>query len=204
MARAPPVTPLYNHRPITFPPNQLLSRIKTKTKTPSKISAVHVTAMPSQQHHHEAQAQAHPKLEIIGGAMESVLPALNSTLARFPYNPFPLIGWNCHVETVYAAYFRSLPDVKLRRECIRTQDNGSVALDWVSGDDRHLPPDSPLLILLVSPVFTLFLKFEIIFFYFILVLKFLSTSLKMWYSDGVNFKSKRYLTLGIQIKLKLY
>ena len=110
--------------------------------------------MPSQQHHHEAQA--HPTLEIIGGATESVLPALNSTLTRIPYNPFPLIGWNCHVETVYAAYFRSLPDVKLRRECIRTKDNGTVALDWVSGDDRHLPPDSPLLILLVSPIFTLF------------------------------------------------
>ncbi|XP_050268866.1 embryogenesis-associated protein EMB8-like [Quercus robur] len=148
MARAPPVTPLYNHRPITFPQNQLLSRInaKTKTKIPYKISAVHVTEMPSQQHHHEAQA--HRTLEIIGGAMESVLPALNSTLTRIPYNPFPLIGWNCHVETVYAAYFRSLPDVKLRRECIRTKDNGTVALDWVSGDDRHLPPDSPLLILL--------------------------------------------------------
>ena len=73
MARAPPVSPLYNHRPITFPPNQLLSRIKTKT--PYKISVVHVTAMPSQHHHHEAQAQAqaHPTLEIIGGAMESVL-----------------------------------------------------------------------------------------------------------------------------------
>lgn len=158
MERAPPVTPLYNHRPITFPQNQLISRInaktKTKTKTPYKISAVQVTAMPSQQHQHQAQAQAHPTLEIIGGAMDSVLPALNSTLTRIPYNPFPLIGWNCHVETVYAAYFRSLPDVKLRRECIRTQDNGSVALDWVSGDDRHLPHDSPLLILLVSPLFT--------------------------------------------------
>ncbi|KAI8019782.1 Embryogenesis-associated protein EMB8, partial [Camellia lanceoleosa] len=33
--------------------------------------------------------------------------------------------------------------------CYWTKDNGSVALDWVSGDDFRLPPDSPLLILLV-------------------------------------------------------
>ena len=155
MARVPPVTPFHHHQPITFTPTptQLLSRSKSKSKNP-KISAFHVTttttttttdtAMPSQ--HHEA---THPSLEIIGGAKHSILPVLKSYLTR-PYNPFPLLGWNCHVETIYAAYFRSLPDVRLHRECIRTEDNGSVAIDWVYGDDRHLPPDSPLLILLVS------------------------------------------------------
>lgn len=31
---------------------------------------------------------------------------------------------------------------------MRTEDGGAVALDWVAGDDRRLPPESPLLILL--------------------------------------------------------
>ncbi|KAL0016101.1 hypothetical protein SO802_003170 [Lithocarpus litseifolius] len=145
------VSPLstFRHRsPIISTPNQFLS-LSPIVKT-SKISAVHVssttaTTMPSSD---LPQAQAHPSLEIIGGATESVLPVLNATLTRNPYNPFPFFGWNRHVETIYASFFRTRPDVRLRRECLRTKDDGSVALDWVSGDDRQLPPDSPLLILL--------------------------------------------------------
>ncbi|XVF12876.1 hypothetical protein REPUB_Repub08aG0157700 [Reevesia pubescens] len=89
----------------------------------------------------------HPSLEVLGGARDRFLQALHSTL-RFPYNPFPLIAWNCHVETIFAAFFRSVSHVRLRRECLRVKDGGSVALDWVSGDHRRLPPDSPILILL--------------------------------------------------------
>nr|GMC99899.1 embryogenesis-associated protein EMB8 isoform X2 [Ipomoea batatas] len=88
----------------------------------------------------------HPSLEVVGGARDAFLPALKSL--QNPYNPYPIIGWNRHAETIFAAFFRSLPDLKLRRECLRTKDDGSVALDWVAGDDRRLPPDSPVLILL--------------------------------------------------------
>ncbi|XP_057509954.1 embryogenesis-associated protein EMB8 isoform X2 [Actinidia eriantha] len=88
----------------------------------------------------------HPSIEVVGGARDSFLPALK-TLHR-PYDAYPIIAWNRHVETIFAAFFRSLPNVRLRRECLRTKDNGTVALDWVSGDDRRLPSDSPLLILL--------------------------------------------------------
>lgn len=95
----------------------------------------------------------HPSLEVMGGAREAFLPALK--ILERPYTPFPVFGWNCHVETIFAAFFRSLPDVKFKRECLRTKDDGSVALDWVSGDHRSLSPDSPLLILLVSPCFFL-------------------------------------------------
>lgn len=93
----------------------------------------------------------HPKsnsLEIIG-ARESVLSHLTSLQRQRPYNPFPIIASNRHIETIFASFFRSLPSVALRRECLRTRDDGAVALDWVSGDDRRLPPESPLLILLV-------------------------------------------------------
>ncbi|XP_035543345.1 embryogenesis-associated protein EMB8-like isoform X2 [Juglans regia] len=147
MARAPPLSPLYHLRPITFVPTQLLFPSPIRTK-PRSISGIHVSsaatdAMPSHPEHH-------PSLEIIAGggvgARDSVLLALK-TLTR-PYTPFPMIGWNRHMETIFASFFRSLPDVRLRRECLRTQDNGCVALDWVSGDHRHLPPESPLLILL--------------------------------------------------------
>ncbi|XP_062146653.1 embryogenesis-associated protein EMB8 [Alnus glutinosa] len=136
MARAPHHNLFRHFRPITYTPSPI------RTKTP-KISAVHVStdAMPGHQ-------DPHTSLEVVagGGARETILPALK-TLGR-PYTPFPLIGWNCHVETIFAAFFRSLPDVRLRRECLRVKDNGVVALDWVSGDDSRLPPESPVLILL--------------------------------------------------------
>ncbi|KAE8699848.1 hypothetical protein F3Y22_tig00110569pilonHSYRG00072 [Hibiscus syriacus] len=88
----------------------------------------------------------HPSLEVIGGARDRFLPALHSTL-RQPYQPFPLVGWNRYVETIFAS-FRNVPDVRLRRECLRVEDGGTVALDWVSGDQYSLPPDAPILIVL--------------------------------------------------------
>ncbi|OMO79833.1 putative AB-hydrolase YheT [Corchorus capsularis] len=92
-------------------------------------------------HHH------HPSLEVIGGARDRFHRALQTTL-RVPYNHYPYIASNCHVETIFAAFFRSIPQVRFRRECLRVKDGGTVALDWVAGDHRRLPPDSPILILL--------------------------------------------------------
>ncbi|KAK3030674.1 hypothetical protein RJ639_035878 [Escallonia herrerae] len=100
-----------------------------------------------------AMPDPHPSLEVSGGGRDSFLPALKTL--TLPYHPFPLVGWNRHVETIFAAYFRSRPYVRFRRECLRTKDGGAVALDWVSGDHRHLPADSPLLILLVRVLLSL-------------------------------------------------
>ncbi|XP_056174063.1 embryogenesis-associated protein EMB8 [Syzygium oleosum] len=105
--------------------------------SPRRVSAVRAGA---------AMPGPHPSLEVLGGGRDLFLPAL-TTLGR-PYPPFPVVGWNRHVETIFASFFRSLPDVRLRRECLRTLDDGAVALDWVSGDDRSVPPDAPVLILL--------------------------------------------------------
>ncbi|KHN46491.1 Embryogenesis-associated protein EMB8 [Glycine soja] len=104
--------------------------------TPLHFSARHVTS----------SAVTMPSFEVLGGARDRFLPVLPH-LSR-PYHAFPLLAANRHIETIFASFFRSVPDVRLRRECLRTQDGGAVALDWVSGDDRRLPPDSPLLILL--------------------------------------------------------
>ncbi len=57
------------------------------------------------------------------------------------------------METIFAAFFQSLPDVRLRRECLHVKDNSVIALDWVSGDDSRLLPESVVLILLVRPVY---------------------------------------------------
>ncbi|KAL3645512.1 hypothetical protein CASFOL_010692 [Castilleja foliolosa] len=94
----------------------------------------------------DSSGNCHPSLEVVGGAVDKFLPAFKTL--HIPYAPYPPIAWNRHVETIFAAFFRSLPDVKFRRECLRTRDDGVVALDWVSGDDRNLPSDAPLLILL--------------------------------------------------------
>lgn len=89
-------------------------------------------------------------LEVLGGAHRALLADPDSPELRLkPYEPFPVLGWNCHLETIFAAFFRSVPDVRLRRECLRTADGGAVALDWVAGDERSLPSEAPVLILLV-------------------------------------------------------
>ncbi|XP_075505722.1 embryogenesis-associated protein EMB8 [Primulina tabacum] len=85
-------------------------------------------------------------LEVIGGAVDSFLPAFNTL--NLPYAPYPVVGWNKHLETIFSAFYRSLPDVRFRRQCFRTRDDGTVSLDWISGDDKSLPSDSPVLILL--------------------------------------------------------
>ncbi|MQM06440.1 hypothetical protein Taro_039258 [Colocasia esculenta] len=88
-------------------------------------------------------------LEVLGGARRALLPGPDSPGLRLKhYEPFPVLGWNCHLETIFAAFFRSVPDVRLRRECLRTADDGAVALDWVAGDERSLPFEAPVLILL--------------------------------------------------------
>eukprot|EP00246_Nothoceros_aenigmaticus_P001554 TRINITY_DN12047_c0_g1_i1.p1 TRINITY_DN12047_c0_g1~~TRINITY_DN12047_c0_g1_i1.p1 ORF type:complete len:404 (+),score=36.01 TRINITY_DN12047_c0_g1_i1:256-1467(+) len=60
------------------------------------------------------------------------------TKLKEPYKPCPFIK-NRHVETIFAALFRSLPSVKYRREYLRMGDGGTVALDWpISGEDSEI------------------------------------------------------------------
>ncbi|KAG6781228.1 hypothetical protein POTOM_014119 [Populus tomentosa] len=110
-----------------------------QTASSAAATTTTTTTMPDQH-------TPHPSLEIIGGARDLFLPAFNS-LHR-PYTPFPLLGNNRHIETIFASFFRATPDARLKRECLRTKDDGAVALDWVSGDHQILPPNSPVLILL--------------------------------------------------------
>lgn len=91
-------------------------------------------------------ASSSSDLEIVGDG-RSLLATFASV--RLPYRPFPLLASNRHLETIFAAFFRSLPAVAYRRECLRTADDGVVALDWVAGDHARLPADAPTLILLV-------------------------------------------------------
>ncbi|KAL6911711.1 hypothetical protein ACP4OV_000516 [Aristida adscensionis] len=92
-----------------------------------------------------APALPHSTLEV-AGARRGLLSGFASL--RAPYRAFPVLASNRHVETIFAAFTRSLPAVRLRRECLRAPDDGAVALDWVSGDDRALPRNAPVLILL--------------------------------------------------------
>ncbi|CAN1266781.1 Embryogenesis-associated protein EMB8 [Linum perenne] len=116
-----------------------------RRRSPKPISAVQFTT-PMASHTDPPLPPPHPSLEISGGGKDLFLPALK-TIHR-PYAAFPFIASNRHIETIFASFFRSTPEVKFKRECLRTKDDGSVALDWVSGDHRRLPPKSPVLILL--------------------------------------------------------
>ena len=69
-------------------------------------------------------------LEIIGRGSPlnaSLLPKL--TELEKPYRPYPLL-WNRHVETIFAAFSRSVPKLTYRRECLTMADGGTIALDW--------------------------------------------------------------------------
>ncbi|KAL8053312.1 hypothetical protein ABFX02_05G062600 [Erythranthe guttata] len=142
MAKAPSgfAAPFSSIRHLTNFPFSLTSSQTTHFST-LRSTAAAASLLPE-----SSSTNPHPSLELIGGAAETFLPALHTI--HLPYLPYPLIAWNRHVETIFASFFRSLPVVRFRRECLRTSDGGSVALDWVSGDDRHLPSDSPVLILL--------------------------------------------------------
>ena len=63
-----------------------------------------------------------------------------------PYQ-LPVLLNNGHVETIFAALFRSNPHVTYEREVITMPDGGSVALDS-EVSERQLPADAPILILL--------------------------------------------------------
>lgn len=123
-------------------------RLRSLLPAAAMSSAAASTPNPSSGAGVEAQAPPlpHSTLEI-AGARRGILSGFSSL--RAPYRAFPVLASNRHVETIFAAFTRSLPAVKLRRECLRAPDDGVVALDWVSGDDRALPRDAPVLILLV-------------------------------------------------------
>ncbi|XWS09803.1 hypothetical protein CRYUN_Cryun39dG0020600 [Craigia yunnanensis] len=135
MARAPlsltskPPSPLPTFTPL---------RYQRRPFTTFRVSATTVTTTAMPDHH--------PSLEITGGAVDRFLPAFK--ILHLPYKPFPIVGWNRHIETIFAAFFRKFPEVRYSRECLRTKDDGTIALDWVSGDHRSLPADSPILILM--------------------------------------------------------
>lgn len=76
----------------------------------------------------------------------SILPKL--TELEKPYKPFPLLT-NRHVETIFAAFFRSLPRLTFRRECLRMADGGTVALDWPLPEVQN---PKAVLVLLVRPL----------------------------------------------------
>lgn len=87
-----------------------------------------------------------------GGLNKFLLERL--TELKKAYKRYPLIV-NRHQETIFAALFRALPNIKFRRECLRMEDGGTVALDWpIIGEAgcetvvTHVGQSSPVLILL--------------------------------------------------------
>ncbi|XP_047335999.1 embryogenesis-associated protein EMB8-like, partial [Impatiens glandulifera] len=94
----------------------------------------------------EDSMKPHPSLEVIGGGTNSFFPGMK--ILTSAYEPYPIIGWNRHIETIFAAHFRNLPAVKFQRDYLRVKDGGVVSLDWVSGDNLRFNSDTPILILL--------------------------------------------------------
>ena len=147
MARAflgstPSSSPLIALRLSSFTPSFFLTNQRPRSLRLTTDTVVPMAELPS-----EKRIKPHPSLEVIGGGCDQFLPAFKDL--DLPYKPFPVIGSNRHLETIFASFFRTCPSVNLHRECLRAADNGTVALDWVAGDDLRLPLDSPVLILLV-------------------------------------------------------
>ncbi|XP_076927679.1 embryogenesis-associated protein EMB8-like [Bidens hawaiensis] len=126
--------------------SSLYHNINNNPITKLSIATTKHPFFPAKRHVTMSATQPHQSLDVTGGDVDSFLPAF-TTLHR-PYNSYSVVGSNTHLETIFAFYFRSTPDVSLRRQCLRTKDDGSVSLDWVVGDDRNLSPNAPTLILL--------------------------------------------------------
>ncbi|KAG8071643.1 hypothetical protein GUJ93_ZPchr0006g41466 [Zizania palustris] len=148
MAAPPPPSPFAaSSRHLVAPRLRALlpaAAMSTSTSNPSSSTPAPRNGRPVSGAGEQPQVP-HASLEI-AGARRGLLAGFDSL--RRPYRAFPALAWNRHVETIFAAFARSLPTVALRRECLRTPDDGAVSLDWVSGDDRTLPLDAPVLILL--------------------------------------------------------
>ncbi|PWA82218.1 transposase, MuDR [Artemisia annua] len=81
----------------------------------------------------------HPSLEVSGGGLDSFLPGF-TTLDR-PYDAYPVICSNAHVETIFATKFRSSPYVRFRRRQIKRVGVGSqkcIYMDTCSFDFDEL------------------------------------------------------------------
>ncbi|GJV75120.1 embryogenesis-associated protein EMB8 [Tanacetum coccineum] len=131
-------SPLFLTNPLTY------SRVRPRPIMATPLDTPTTTTTVQQQFKDDYH---HPSLEVIGGARELICPVIKKHLER-EYTHYPVFGSNCHVETIFAAFFREIPDVKLKRECLRTKDDGTVTLDWVSGDAQRLPQETPILLLL--------------------------------------------------------
>ncbi|XP_071701814.1 embryogenesis-associated protein EMB8-like [Rutidosis leptorrhynchoides] len=132
-------SPHFTHPLLTNPP--------TLTSSQSRISRLRRPTMATPVAGQSTSADHHPSLEVLGGGRHLFCPVIKTHLDR-PYNHYPIFGSNCHVETIFAAFFRNVPDVIYKRECLRTKDDGTVTLDWVSGDAQKLPENTPILLLL--------------------------------------------------------
>eukprot|EP00252_Welwitschia_mirabilis_P014777 TRINITY_DN3276_c0_g1_i3.p1 TRINITY_DN3276_c0_g1~~TRINITY_DN3276_c0_g1_i3.p1 ORF type:complete len:384 (+),score=49.73 TRINITY_DN3276_c0_g1_i3:235-1386(+) len=97
----------------------------------------------------EGMSKEEEEVKIIGSNKELIRQLKSLKTSPVPLPPFR----NRHAETIFAAFFRTLPNVRYWRECLRMSDNGTVALDWpLSGEhdiwNTELPFDSPVLVLL--------------------------------------------------------
>ncbi|GKE14992.1 hypothetical protein Tco_1422569 [Tanacetum coccineum] len=144
-------SPLFLTNPLTY------SRVRPRPIMATPLDTPTTTTTTVQQQFKDDYH--HPSLEVIGGARELICPVIKKHLER-EYTHYPVFGSNCHVETIFAAFFREIPDVKLKRECLRTKDDGTVTLDWVSGDAQRLPQETPILLLLVSIHFIIYECFD--------------------------------------------
>ena len=83
----------------------------TTTTLPSSANSNQIASPPP------SPPPSQSSLEVLGRARGRFLPPLEAG-----FSPFPLPGWSRHVETIFAAFFRSVPDVRLRRQCLRTME----------------------------------------------------------------------------------
>ena len=70
-----------------------------------------------------------------------------SNSSKSSLNPNPAVLLSRSLETVFAAFFRSLPRLPFRCECLCMPDGGTIALDWPLPD---IPSPKAMLNLLVS------------------------------------------------------
>eukprot|EP00897_Mesotaenium_endlicherianum_P004421 jgi/Mesen1/4006/ME000211S03190 len=139
---------LFNWSPVSLHSQARRNGLCVKAASSQEVSTSNTERLPGG----EAEELAAPEVTAGDSALTKQLLGQLPRLQE-PYKAARGMG-NRHLETIFAAFFRTRPNIRFRRECLRMPDGGTVALDWpVGGDDvelwqRPVPQDAPFLILL--------------------------------------------------------
>eukprot|EP01112_Ceratiomyxa_fruticulosa_P003374 TRINITY_DN13731_c0_g1_i1.p1 TRINITY_DN13731_c0_g1~~TRINITY_DN13731_c0_g1_i1.p1 ORF type:complete len:257 (-),score=35.06 TRINITY_DN13731_c0_g1_i1:108-878(-) len=70
-----------------------------------------------------------------------------ATTSQARYKP-PFFLFNTHMHVVWGAFVRKYIDLKYKRDLIRTEDGGTLSVDWFTWEDKDFDQNTPTVVIL--------------------------------------------------------